>query len=131
MRHRLQSRTIRRRPRHARIHGLENLLSKDFSGILCRGVMPALPSRDPHYGHRQAYRRAQLQNPQSRRIRFPLGHGSDIENLDARCLFGLLHFGQLVLLRQGLEDHFLNPGAAVEIAVGNAENRQLADRGIQ
>src|SRR5579863_7024606 len=104
---------------------------KLFSRIQRIHFLPRATDQNPCARNEKGGRRAGQRQQTSGWKRFLGGRNGGVQDFYAGHFFGFLHFGQFVLLGEQFVNGFLNFGLAEKVGVGNAEQRQLADGGIQ
>ena len=92
-----------------------------------RGV-PPIASHNVQRSEKCGEHRAQHGKQPSLRPQLPLRHIGLIEHVERGSVLGLLNFGDLVLLGQGLEDRLLDLHVAIKIGVFDGQQGQLANR---
>src|SRR5216684_4303972 len=113
------------------LYRAENFLRKNFVGIARIRLVPSRPSKYPSCRNSKRKRRSQKHDQHARGKRLLIWNVWRIEHFNGWNFFHFLNLGQFIFLGQSFENCFLYSRPAIEVRIGNAEQRELADRWIK
>src|SRR5580692_11835464 len=91
---------------------------------------PSFVSYEPDCPCNQKHKGAEKHPYQTRRIRLAFRNLAFVQNLDAGGFPGLLYLRHLVLFSERFKNHFLHFGTPEQVGIGDAEDWELANRGV-